>query len=253
MGITILPLAIAALASTTWTQTTTNSTSGPIVDLGYAQYRGNTSLRANFSTDVYYGIRFAQAPIGELRWQPPQNIEAHNDYNRDEVIDAQTPSPSCVQGMPAWQIASMNETGPVPVPGQEDCLLLDVYVPEQPKSASLPVLVNIHGGGYTEGNAAGNAWQALVDASGGEFIFVSTQYRLGAYGFLSSAEVRENGQANAGLLDQRSALQWVQRNIRAFGGDPAQVTIIGGSAGGGSGGLLCCVDDDGNDADVQVQ
>lgn len=88
---------------------------------------------------------------------------------------------------------------------------------------------------------------------GGEFIFVSTQYRLGAYGFLSSAEVRENGQANAGLLDQRSALQWVQRNIRAFGGDPAQVTIIGGSAGGGSGGLLCCVDDDGNDADVHVQ
>lgn len=252
MGIAILPIAIAALASTTWAQTTTNSTSGPIVDLGYAQYRGNTSLRANFSTDVYYGIRFAQAPIGELRWQPPQNIEAHNDYNRDEVIDAQTPSPSCVQGMPAWQIAA-NETSSVPVPGQEDCLLLDVYVPEQPKSASLPVLVNIHGGGYTEGNAAGNAWQALVDASGGEFIFVSTQYRLGAYGFLSSAEVRENGQPNAGLLDQRSALQWVQRNIRAFGGDPAQVTIIGGSAGGGSGGLLCCVDDDGDNADVLVQ
>ena len=66
-------------------------------------------------------------------------------------------------------------------------------------------------------------------------IYVASQYRLGAYGFLSSSEVRENGQANAGLLDQRSSLDWVQRNIRAFGGDPSKVTIIGGSAGGGSG------------------
>lgn len=139
-----------------------------------------------------------------------------------------------MQGTPAWQLQA-NETGPVPVTGQEDCLLLDVYVPEEPQSSSLPVLVNIHGGGYTQGSAYGNAWQALVNASGGSFIYVSTQYRLGAYGFLSSSEVRENGAANAGLLDQRSALDWVQRNIRAFGGDPAKVTIIGGSAGGGSG------------------
>jgi carboxylesterase type B len=72
-------------------------------------------------------------------------------------------------------------------------------------------------------------------------IYVSLQYRLGAFGFLSSADVRENGQANVGLLDQRSALNWVQRNIRAFGGDPAKVTIIGGSAGGSSGELLCLV------------
>jgi carboxylesterase type B len=214
-------------------QISTNSSSGPVVDLGYAQYQGNTTLRSNYSTDVYYGIRFAQAPVGKLRWQPPQNIEAHNDYNPSEVIDAQTPSPSCVQGTPAWQLLA-NQTGPVPVTGQEDCLLLDVYVPEKPVSTALPVLVNIHGGGYTQGSAAGNAWQALVNTSQGSIIYVSTQYRLGAYGFLSSAEVRENGQANAGLLDQRSALEWIQRNIRSFGGDPAKVTIIGGSAGGGS-------------------
>jgi hypothetical protein len=73
-------------------QISTNSSSGPVVDLGYAQYQGNTTLRSNYSTDVYYGIRFAQAPVGQLRWQPPQNIEAHNDYNPSEFIDAQTPS-----------------------------------------------------------------------------------------------------------------------------------------------------------------
>jgi carboxylesterase type B len=224
----------ALFASSGLAQDSTNTSSGPIVNLGYAQFKGNTTLRSNFSTDVYYGIRFAQAPVGQLRWQPPQNIEAHNDYNPSEVIDAQTPSPSCVQGFPAWNLQA-NETGVVNATGQEDCLLLDVYVPEKPTSTALPVLVNIHGGGYTKGSAGENAWAALVAASGGSIVYVSTQYRLGAYGFLSSSEVRENGQANAGLLDQRSALEWVQRNIRAFGGDPTKVTIIGGSAGGGSG------------------
>ena len=225
---------LALLACHAIAQDSTNSSSGPIVNLGYAQYKGNTTLRSNFSTDVYYGIRFAQPPVGQLRWQPPQNIEAHNDYIPSEVIDAQTPSPSCVQGFPAWNLQA-NETGIVNATGQEDCLLVDVYVPEKPTSTALPVLVNIHGGGYTKGSAGENAWPALVNASGGSVVYVSTQYRLGAYGFLSSSEVRENGQANAGLLDQRSALEWVQRNIRAFGGDPAKVTIIGGSAGGGSG------------------
>jgi carboxylesterase type B len=227
----------ALLASSALAQDSTNSSSGPIVNLGYAQFKGNTSLRSNFSTDVYYGIRFAQAPVGQLRWQPPQNIEAHNDYNPSEVIDAQTPSPSCVQGFPAWNLQA-NETGIVNATGQEDCLLLDVYVPEKPTSTALPVFVNIHGGGYTKGSAAENGWAAFVAASGGSIVYVSTQYRLGAYGFLSSSEVRENGQANAGLLDQRSALEWIQRNIRSFGGDPSKVTIIGGSAGGGSGKLF---------------
>jgi carboxylesterase type B len=226
--------ACALLLHGTFAQTSNNSSAGPVVNLGYAQYRGNTTFRSNYSTDVFYGIRFAQAPVGQLRWQPPQNIEAHNDYNPSEILDAQVPSPSCVQGAPAWQLEA-NQTYPVPVTGQEDCLLLDVYVPEKPQSTALPVLVNIHGGGYTQGSAYGNAWQAMVNASGGSMIYVAAQYRLGAYGFLSSSEVRENGQANAGLLDQRSSLDWVQRNIRAFGGDPSKVTIIGGSAGGGSG------------------
>lgn len=74
----------------------------------------------------------------------------------------------------------------------------------------------------------------IVNASAGNLIYVQIQYRLGAFGFLSSAEIQNNGVANAGLLDQRAAIQWVQRNIRAFGGDPSKITINGGSAGGGS-------------------
>jgi carboxylesterase type B len=85
--------------------------------------------------------------------------------------------------------------------------------------------------GSSESVAPGNA---LVFQSNGNLIYVSIQYRLGAYGFLGGAELTENGVANAGLLDQRAALGWVQRHISAFGGDPSKVTIIGGSAGGGS-------------------
>lgn len=214
-----------------------NNVTSPVVDLGYAKYRGNTTFRSNYSVDAFYGIRFAQAPVGELRWRAPQDIEAHNDYSASSILDAESPSPSCVQGTPAWRAWDRNLPDPVPVTGQEDCLLLDVYVPTQPKSDSLPVMVMIHGGGYTQGSAYTNPGQGIVGASNSSVIYVSTQYRLSAFGFLSSSEVRENGVANAGLLDQRAALNWVQRNIRAFGGDPAQVTIIGGSAGGGSGEL----------------
>lgn len=98
----------------------------------------------------------------------------------------------------------------------------------------IPVLVQIHGGGYDQGNSQSNPGYMLVNQSVGSLIYVSIQYRLAAFGFLSSAKVRENEVANAGLLDQRAALNWVQRNICAFGGDPSKVTIIGSSAGGGS-------------------
>jgi carboxylesterase type B len=213
----------------------TGNASTPVVDLGYAQYKGNTSL---VNTNVFYGIRYAQPPFGELRWQPPQDIEANNDYIPTEVLDAVSPGPSCVQGTPAWRPPQRdNLTVNFPVTGEEDCLRLDVVVPTQPQSSLLPVMVMIHGGGFTQGSSYTNPGSAIVDTANGTMVYVSLQYRLGAFGFLSSADVRENGQANVGLLDQRSALNWVQRNIRAFGGDPARVTITGGSAGGSSGEL----------------
>ena len=155
------------------------------------------------------------------------DIESHGGYKPREIIDATTRGPTCVQGVPYWRQT-------ISPSGSEDCLLLDVLVPEAPVSDYVPVLVQIHGGGYDQGNSQSSPGYMLVNQSMGNLIYVSIQYRLATFGFLSSAEIRDNGVANAGLLDQRAALAWVQRNIRAFGGDPSQVTIIGGSAGGGS-------------------
>jgi len=97
----------------------------------------------------------------------------------------------------------------------------------------IPLLTLI---GYTLGSAevAFAAGDALVYHSAGSLIYVSIQYRLGAYGFLGGSEVGKDGALNAGLQDMHSALGWVQRHISKFGGDPTKVTIIGGSAGGGS-------------------
>jgi carboxylesterase type B len=117
----------------------------------------------------------------------------------------------------------------------EDCLLLDVSVPVKPVSATpLPVMVQIHGGGFTVGGASLYSGDALMAHSQNSMIYVSIQYRLGPYGFLSSEAVKGDGSPNVGLLDQRAALEWVKGHISSFGGDPDRVTIIGGSAGGGS-------------------
>lgn len=164
----------------------------------------------------YFGLRYAEAPLDELRWRPPMDIESHSGYDAATVMDATARGPVCVQGAPYWRQT-------ITPGGSEDCLLLDVLVPQTPATDYLPVLVQIHGGGYDQGNSESNPGYLIVDQSEGNLIYVSIQYRLDAFGFLSSAEVRENGAANVGLLDQRAALNWVQRNIRAFGGDPSKV------------------------------
>lgn len=129
----------------------------------------------------------------------------------------------------------------------EDCLFLDVFVPEnifkkagECDNRGAPVLVWIYGGGYVEGDktASGSPSGLLARSeespSSGGLIYVAMNYRLGAFGFLAGEEVKKDGIANAGLLDQRFALEWVQKYIHLFGGDPDRVTIFGESAGGGS-------------------
>ena len=147
----------------------------------------------------------------------------------------------------------------------EDCLFLDLLVPRpvfeaaqaqaqaQPmpaagteeetasattKTPGVPVLVWIYGGGYTAGDK--QAWPdsaspaGLLRRANDSIIYVAFNYRLGAFGFLAGPTLQANGTANAGLLDQRFALQWVQSYIHLFGGDPKRVTVMGESAGGGS-------------------
>jgi carboxylesterase type B len=138
----------------------------------------------------------------------------------------------CVQGPPAWAavLATLygggDDTSPAPVPSSEDCLILDVFAPPSTMDEGLPVLLWIHGGGYTEGNAANAGGPNFVSYSNGSMLFVSIQYRLGAYGFLSSEAVADDGSPNAALLDQRAAIDWVHRHIGAFGGDPNKVGTI---------------------------
>ncbi|KAF2790340.1 carboxylesterase type B [Melanomma pulvis-pyrius CBS 109.77] len=190
------------------------------VDLGYAIYEG---VGSNSSTGIntFKGIRFAAPPLGPLRWQAPQPPRT----NRTSVISAASFGSAC------YQTANSGPGfGPL-VKGVEDCLFLNVYAPAN--ASKLPVLVWIHGGGYGVGDGTQNLTD-IIAANENGFVGVSIQYRLGAFGFLSSDEVYRNGAVNAGLLDQLFALQWVQSYIELFGGDPSQVTISGLSAGGGS-------------------
>jgi carboxylesterase type B len=199
-----------------------------VVDLDYARFQGVQN--ATVGVNIWFGLRYAAPPTGDLRWQPPKPIEQGNAHSSNAIVDATSEGPICVHGFPAWRLTN---TTVLPI-GSEDCLLLDVVTPTNPVSSKLPVMVQIHGGGYAQGGSEFYPGWALVNASNGNMIYVTMQYRLSAYGFLGSADVRSNGTANAGLLDQRTALHWIQRHIGSFGGDPNKVTIIGGSAGGGS-------------------
>ncbi|KAK4642829.1 hypothetical protein QC761_401010 [Podospora bellae-mahoneyi] len=194
----------------------------PIVDLDYAVYEGYHN--STFNTNVFRGIRFAAPP---KRWQLPDAPEV----DRASVTKAVNNPPRCPQSGAAPGPAAVNFTQDVL--GDEDCLFLNVFAPVRAKK--LPVLVWIHGGGYGLGSAASFDFSHMAQTVNNGFVSVVIQYRLGAFGFLSSAEVVENGGVpNVALHDQRFALQWVQKYIDRFGGDPDQVTIAGGSAGGGS-------------------
>lgn len=234
-----LLLLLPLLPSPTVAQSNSSS-STPTVDLGYAKYEGYTNATAGIN--YFRGLRYAQAPVGALRWQKPVPIESSANLT-GQTLPATTQPPACIQGYPFWQYAADQEPGAfaaTPQGQSEDCLIADVLVPATPAATARPVVVQIHGGGYTVGNALSYPGDAIVNASadpafGGEgLVYVAIQYRLGFLGFLGGADVAADGVRNAGLYDQRLALEWVQRHAAAFGGDPARVTIWGGSAGGGS-------------------
>lgn len=170
--------------------------------------------------EVFRNIPFAAAPVGELRWAPPQPVKAWQG-----VRDAVTQGVSCPQTMRADGKAN---TGGAYGPTSEDCLQLNIYAPREAKKA--PVMVWIHGGSHRVG--AGWVYDGTAFAKEG-VVVVTINYRLGALGYLSHPALGE-GSGNYGLMDQIAALKWVQANIAEFGGDPANVTVAGESAGGWS-------------------
>ncbi|KAI9817429.1 MAG: hypothetical protein M1827_001038 [Pycnora praestabilis] len=207
-------------------QVAKNISSSLTVDLGYDVYEGYANTTSGL--DIWRGIRFAAPPVGQLRWQAPQAPAV----NRSQIIQANEPPPMCPQSWATPGPVDYNFTADTE--GNEDCLFLDIYSPAG--AANLPVVVIIHGGAYGLGSSSiyvGHPTQLMADNNNG-FITVFVQYRLGAFGFLSSDEVHRFGAVNAGLLDQTFAFQWIQSYINLFGGNSSAVTIYGESAGGGS-------------------
>jgi para-nitrobenzyl esterase len=214
MRLTVLLCALAALASPAAAQT------GPVLDAPAGAARGVMEGAVR----VFRGLPYAQPPVGAARWTPPRP-----EPRWQGVRDASRFGAACVQPAPQPKSIYYVELGPT----SEDCLYLNIWAPKDARKA--PVLVWIHGGSLTGG--AGS--EALSD--GGRMaargvVVVSINYRLGVLGWLAhpalSAESPDGVSGNWGLLDQIEALRWVRRNISAFGGDPANVTIAGESAGG---------------------
>jgi para-nitrobenzyl esterase len=169
----------------------------------------------------FLGIPYAAPPIGDLRWRAPQPPVPWQGVRAAVEVGAQCP-----------QTFGLSGAG-----GDEDCLFLNVWTPSPAPATNAPVMVWFHGGGFVfgSGNEKYYAGDHLVDTAG--IVVVTVNYRLGALGFLAHPMLAAEDPAfptsgNYGLEDQRAALQWVQANIAAFGGDPTRVTIAGESAGG---------------------
>jgi para-nitrobenzyl esterase len=172
----------------------------------------------------FKGIPFALPPTGELRWKPPQpaakwaGVRSASAYGAD-----------------CMQIPFPSDAAPLGVKPAEDCLYLNVWRPAHAGGRKLPVFVWIYGGGFVNGGSSPAVYDGTPFARDG-VIFVSFNYRLGRFGFFAhpalSAEQSGGPLANYAIMDQIAALEWIRRNIAAFGGDPNKVTICGESAGG---------------------
>jgi para-nitrobenzyl esterase len=172
---------------------------------------------------MFKGIPFAEPPVGDLRWKPPQPAK-----NWKSVREAKNFGPRCMQHF-IFDDMKFRSDGV-----SEDCLYLNVWTPAKSGRKKLPVLVYFYGGGFIAGDGSELRYDGESMATRG-IVVVTLNYRLGPFGFLSHPELTkespENASGNYGLMDQAAALQWVNKNISTFGGDPQKVTIAGESAG----------------------
>ncbi|MBU1374855.1 MAG: carboxylesterase family protein [Alphaproteobacteria bacterium] len=193
------------------------------VDSGHLQGRSDGDIA------VFLGIPYAAPPVGRLRWRPPHLPAPWTGVR-----------PATAFGFDAHQVDDPGDMLSGVRPRSEDCLTLNVWAPAR-RAAPAPVMVWIHGGGFTNGAASAPAYDGAALARQG-IVVVTFNYRLGRFGFFAhpalSAAADGEPIGNYGFMDQIAALQWVQRNIAAFGGDPGRVTVAGESAGGWSVNML---------------
>jgi len=181
---------------------------------------------------VFRGIRFAEPPVGSLRFRPPVEPKPWR-----EVRPALDFAPACPQ------LVSIDPTENNNSVQSEDCLAVNVWTPAA-DTKKRPVMVFIHGGAFIEGSARNTGYDGAALAERGDLVVVSSQYRLGPFGFLELSEIAGPdyaGSGNNGIRDQIAALRWVQKNIARFGGDPSNVTIFGESVGATGVGILLAI------------
>lgn len=192
-----------------------------VVHTQYGDLEGTAS--ADSKIRIFRGIPYATPPVGDLRWKAPQPAPAWTGVRKAVEFGAR-----CMQGR-IYPDMVFRDGGP-----SEDCLYLNVWTPATSADARLPVMVWIYGGGFAAG-AASEPRQDGENLARNGVVVVSLNYRLGIFGFFSHADLaKESGHhasGNYGLLDQVAALEWVRKNIGAFGGDSGNVTIFGESAG----------------------
>jgi len=172
---------------------------------------------------TFKGVPFAAPPVGDLRWKEPQPVKDWTGVRKADKF-----GPRAMQ-LPVFGDMNFRSDGM-----NEDCLYLNVWTPSKTGSEKLPVLVYFYGGGFMAGDGSELRYDGESMARRG-LVSVTVNYRLGIFGFLSHPELTKesphHASGNYGLLDQSAALQWVQKNIAAFGGDPKKITIAGESAG----------------------
>lgn len=193
----------------------------------------------------FLGVRYAQAPLGKLRFQAPVKPEPWNDEVTATAYGqaaTQMRSGAGAAAYPPVVQAAMTEAFKPPegvkAEGDEDCLMLNVYTQKTgvEAGATRPVMVWLHGGGFSYGQAGLNIYRGHNLAKNHDVVFVGVNHRLNVFGFLpldTAGIPGFTGSANAGMLDIVMALEWVRDNIAQFGGDPGNVTVFGQSGGGG--------------------
>ncbi|XP_075550192.1 acetylcholinesterase-like [Dermacentor variabilis] len=193
------------------------ATSSVVVSTADGLLRGLSQTILGKDIQVFLGIPYAKPPVEELRFQKPQPLSP-----RDGVYDATGAKNSCMQ--PPYP-----KMFDIPTKLSEDCLYLNVWTPLASERLKLPVLMWFLGGMFTAGSAYESRYNGSALAALNDVVVVSCNFRLSVFGFLDANHTEAPG--NLGLWDQLFVLQWVRRNIRAFGGDPHAVTLFGESSG----------------------